>query len=309
MSETLLQLEDVVVHHRTDPTGFFGLWGAKPVRTLDGVSLTITRGETLGIMGGSGAGKTTLSEVACLRRPIERGRILLQGEDVRKLDRKRAQRRLQMVRQDARETLELDQSVQKQLSAKVREFGLPDGEGRIHRALTQVGLPPEEFLDRTPAAMSGGQQQRLAIARALVLNPLMIALDEPVSGVDPHLQLDLMRLLERVQREQGIAYLLISHDVKVISRLAHRVAVFHDGKLFELGPTQKVMGDPAHPYSRLFYGKDGLLPAEEDRAGRTRQGCPWAPHCALVTDRCRTESPALRELNPGHAVACHEVAR
>lgn len=310
MTETLLQLEDVVVHHRTDPTGFFGLWGAKPVRALDAVSLTIRGGETIGIVGGSGAGKTTFTEVACLRRPIERGRILFQGEDVRKLDKKRTQRRLQMVRQDARETLELDQSVRKQLSAKVREFGLPDGDERISRTLAQVGLSPEEFLDRTPAAMSGGQQQRLAIARALVLNPLMIALDEPVSGVDPHLQLDLLRLLERVQKQQNIAYLLISHEPKVISRLAHRVAVFHAGKLFELGPTEKVLGDPAHPYSRLFYGKEaGLLPAEEDRAGRPFQGCPWAAHCPLVSERCRTESPALRELDPGHAVACHEVSR
>ncbi|MFZ5815155.1 MAG: ATP-binding cassette domain-containing protein [Bacillota bacterium] len=306
MSETLLQLEDVVAHHRTDPTGLLGLWGAKPVRALDGISLSVRKGETVGIMGGSGAGKTTLTEVACLRRSIDRGRILFQGEDVRKLDRKRAQRRLQMVRQDARETLEMEQSVKKQLGAKLREYGLPDPEARISRTLEQVGLPPEEFLERLPAEMSGGQQQRLAIARALVLNPLMIALDEPVSGVDPHLQLELLRLFERVQRQQGVAYLLISHDPKVISRLAHRVAVLHAGKLFELGPTERVLGDPRHPYSRLFYGKEeGLLPPEEDLAGRTLQGCPWAAHCPLVTERCRRESPALRELEPGHAVACH----
>lgn len=307
MSETLLQLEDIVVHHRTDPT-FLGLWGGKPVRALDGLSLTIRKGETVGIMGGSGAGKTTLAEVACARRSIERGRIYLQGEDVRKLDRKRTQRRLQMVRQDARETLEMQRTVYKQLADKVREYGLPDPDARIGRALEQVGLAPAEFRERLPAEMSGGQQQRLAIARALVLNPLMIALDEPVSGVDPGLQLELLRLFERVQKQQGIAYLLISHDPKVISRLAHRVAVLHAGKLFELGPTAKVMGEPVHPFSRLFYGKEeGLLPPEEDMVGRTVQGCPWAGHCALVSDRCRTESPALRELEPGHAVACHAI--
>lgn len=307
MSETLLQLEDVTVHHRTEPTGFFGLWGAKPVRALDGVSLTLRKGETVGIMGGGGAGKTTLAEVACLRRPAERGRMLFQGEDVRRLNRKRTMRRLQMVRQDARETLELEQTVKKQLGEKVREYGLPDGEARISRALEQVGLPPSEFLERLPGEMSGGQQQRLAIARALVLNPLMIALDEPVSGVDPHLQLELLRLLDRVQKQQGTAYLLISHDPRVISRLAHRVAVLHAGKLFELGPTEKVLGEPRHPFSRLLYGKEGQMPPEDDLAGRTVQGCPWAAHCPLVSDRCRRESPALRELEPGHGVACHAL--
>lgn len=308
MTETLLQLEDVVIHHRLEPTGLFGLWGAKPVRAVDGVSLTLRKGETLGIMGGSGAGKTTLAEAAVLRRPIERGRILFQGEDVKRLDRKRTMRRLQMVRQDAREVLDMGRPVRKQLTDKVKEYGLPDGESRINRALEQVGLDPAEFLERVPGEMSGGQQQRLAIARALVLNPLMIALDEPVSGVDPHLQLELLRMFDRVQRHQGLSYLLISHEPKVVSRLAHRVVVMHAGHLFELGPTERVLGEPKHPYSRLFYGKEaGLLPPEEEMAGRTFQGCPWAAHCPAVSERCRKETPALRELEPGHAAACHAL--
>jgi len=308
VSEKLLELDDIVLSIRTDPTGPFGLWGAKPVRVLDGVSLTLHKGETLGIMGGSGAGKTVLAETATIRRAPDRGRILFQGDDVRKLDRKRTQRRLLMVRQDARETLEMDKPVRRQLQEKVREYGLPDGEARIERALGQVGLEPAQFLDRTPNEMSGGQQQRLAIARALVLNPLMLALDEPVSGVDPQLQLELLRLFERIQREQGTAYLLISQDQRVISRLAHRLAVMHAGKLFELGPTAQVLGDAKHPYSRLFLGHEpGAIPPEEDMVGRVYQGCPWAAHCPKATERCKGESPSLREIAPGHTVACHAL--
>lgn len=308
MSDTLLQLEDVVIQHRLDPTGFLGLWGARPVRAVNGVSLALKKGESLGLMGGSGAGKTTLAEAATLRRPVERGRILFQGEDVRKLDRKRIMRRLQMVRQDAREALEMEKPVRKQLLDKIKEYGLPDGESRINQSLEQVGLDPAIFLERTPVEMSGGQQQRLAIARALVLNPLMVALDEPVSGVDPHLQAELLKLFDRVQRHHGLAYLLISQDAKVVSRLAHRVAVMHAGHLLELGPTERVLDEPVHPYSRLFYGKEGAtLPPEEEMAGRTFQGCPWAAHCPAVSERCHKEMPVLRERGAGHAVACHAV--
>lgn len=308
MSGTLLELRDVVVLHRTDPTGPFGLWGAKPVRAVDGVSLSIAGGETLGLMGGSGAGKTTLAEAATLRRPVERGGMFIEGQDVRRLDRQRARRRLQMVRQDARDSLEMAQTARKQLLELMRTCGLPDGEARVTAALERVGLPPGEFLGRTPQQMSGGQQQRLAIARALAVNPQLIALDEPVSGVDPQLQAELLRLLAEVQRQQGTAYLLISQDVRVISRLSHRVGVMHSGRLLELGPAEQVLAEPRHPFSQRFLGRSAdPLPPEEDAAGRVLQGCPWAPHCPAATERCRKERPPMREVAPGHLVACTEV--
>ncbi|MBP2017556.1 oligopeptide/dipeptide ABC transporter ATP-binding protein [Symbiobacterium terraclitae] len=308
MSGTLLELKDVVVLHRTDPTGPFGLWSAKPVRAVDGVSLSISRGETLGLMGGSGAGKTTLAEAATLRRPVDRGGVFIEGKDARQLDRKRARRRLQMVRQDARDSLEMAQTTRKQLQELMRLCDLPDGEARIAAAMERVGLPPGEFLDRTPQQMSGGQQQRLAIARALAVNPVLIALDEPVSGVDPQLQAEILRLLAEVQRKQGTAYLLISQDVRVISRLSHRVGIMHSGRLLELGPAEQVLTGPRHPFSQRFLGRTAEpLPPEEDAAGRVLQGCPWAPHCPAATERCRKERPAMREVAPGHLVACPEV--
>ncbi|HLN63925.1 MAG TPA: ABC transporter ATP-binding protein [Symbiobacteriaceae bacterium] len=310
MNDTLVELQNVLVLRHTDPTGLFGLWGAKPVRALDGVSLTLRRGETLGIMGGAGGGKTTLAETVTMRRQPDRGRILFEGKDVTKAggnDRKKLQRRLQMIRQDARESLEMDRTVRKQLEERMREYGLPDAEGRMRRAITAVELP-EEFLDRTPVEMSGGQQQRVAIARALALGPILVAADEPVSGVDPQLQRDLLNMLDQVQKQQNLAYLLISHERRTISRLAHRVAVLDRGHLYELSATERVFSEAKHPYSRLFLGIErGELPFEEDLTGRTFTGCPFAEHCPAATERCRAAKPALREVAEGHFVACHEV--
>jgi peptide/nickel transport system ATP-binding protein len=310
MNEPLVELQNVTVMRHTEPTGFFGLWGAKPVRALDGVSLTLRRGETLGVMGGTGGGKTTLAEAATLRRPVDRGRVLFEGRDVTGAKgggRSKLIRRLQMIRQDARESLEMDKTVRKQFAERMKEYGLPDVEGRIARALEQVELPAE-YADRTPQEMSGGQQQRIAIARALALNPVMVAADEPVSGVDPQLQRDMLAMMARLQQQQNLAYLLISQDPRTISRLAHQVAILDRGRLYEVAPTERIFAEAKHPYSRLFLNlEQGALPPEEDMVGRTFAGCPWAGHCQLATERCRKEAPALREIAPGHMAACHEI--
>lgn len=310
MKETLIELQSVVVLRHTDPTGLFGLWGTKPARAVDGVSLAIRSGETLGVIGGSGGGKTTLAETITLRREISRGRILFQGEDASKLRggaRKKAQRRLQIIQQDAREGLDMQRTVRKQLQDRMREYQLADSDSRIRRAMDQVQLD-ESLLNRTPREMSGGQQQRLAIAKALSVNPLLIAADEPIGGVDPRLQLELLGLFERMQREQGLGMLIISQDLKVIRRLASRTAVMHAGQIYEVGPTDQVLSDARHPYARLFLGvKPGAMPPEEDMVGKTVAGCPWAAHCPLVMDRCRQEVPGLREVAPGQMAACHAL--
>jgi oligopeptide/dipeptide ABC transporter ATP-binding protein len=310
VNEVLLELQNLVVLRHTDPTGFFGLWGARPVRALDGVSLTLRRGETLGIMGGAGGGKTTLAEAATLRRAPDRGRIFFEGRDVTSIrggEKDKLQRRLQMIRQDARESLEMDQTVGKQFRDRMKQYGLNDPDSRTRRALEQVELGAE-FADRTPLHMSGGQQQRVAIARALALNPVMVAADEPVSGVDPHLQRDILTMLERVQKQQNLSYLLISQERKTIARLAHRVAVLDSGRLYEAGPTERIMAEAKHPFSRLFLGLEpGEIPFEEDRVGKVIPGCPFAGACPAVTDRCRTEMPAAREVGPDHHVACHAI--
>jgi peptide/nickel transport system ATP-binding protein len=312
MNETLLTLQQVMVLRHTDPTGLFGLWGQKPVRALDGVSLTIQKGETLGVIGGSGGGKTTLAEVVTLRRPIDRGQILVNGQDVTKLRgdaKRRLQRRLRLIPQNPTDALQIEQTVAKQLTDLLKRNEIPDPEGRIRKALAQVELG-EEFLQRTPQEMSGGQQQRLAIARVLMLNPLLIAADEPLSGVDPRLQVELGNLLKRLQREQGFGMLLISQDLRVLSRLADRIAVLHAGRLYEVADKEAILGAPRHPYSRRFLGQEpGAMPAEEDMAGKVYLGCPWQAHCPSATDLCRKQVPALMEVAPGHRVACHHLDR
>ena len=310
MNETLLELQNIVTERHTEATGFFGLWGARSVRALDGISLSLRRGETLGIMGGSGSGKTTLAETATLRRAPDRGRILFEGRDVTKTrggDRDKLQRRLQMIRQDARESLEMDQTVAKQFGDRMKQYGLPDADSRIRRALELVELP-EEYAGRTPVQMSGGQQQRVAIARALALNPVLVAADEPVSGVDPQLQRDLLTMLERVQKQQNLSYLIISHERRTIGRLAHRVAMLDSGRLHEVGPTEQMLTEAKHPYSRLFLGLEpGEMPFEEDRVGKLFQGCPFAANCPVTSERCRTETPVMREVGPEHFAACHAL--
>ncbi len=310
MKETLIELQNVVALRHTDPTGLFGLWGTKPVRAVDGVSLTIRSGETLGLIGGSGGGKSTLAEVITLRQEIGRGRILFQGEDATKLRggaRKKAQRRLQMIRQDARESLDMERTVLKQLQDRMREYQLPDPDSQIRRVMDQVELD-DQLLNRTPREMSGGQQQRLAIARALLVNPLLVAADEPVGGVDPRLRTELLRLFDRIQREQGLSMLFISQDLQVIRRLAHQTAVMHAGRIYEMGPTDQLLRHPKHPYSRLFLGADrGVMPPEDDSVGKGIVGCPWAAHCPMVMDRCRQEVPILRMVAPGESVACHAM--
>jgi len=310
MSGALIELQDVVVLRYTDPTGLFGLWGAKPTRALDGVSLQLRAGEALGVMGGAGAGKTTLAETLTMRRKVDRGRISYDGQDVTKLGgdaRKKVQRRLQLIPQDARDALLPDRTIRKQFQEEMRRYGLPDTDARMATAMAQVELP-QEFLDRTPLQMSGGQVQRVAIARALAMNPQLIAADEPVSGVDQRLQRDLLDLLARVQKERNLAYLVISQDLKVIRKLAHRVAIMDSGRIYECGPAEQVLQEARHPYSRLFLGLEaGAMPAEEDRAGLTVTGCPWASYCPLTTDRCRREAPAAREVAPGHVAACHAL--
>lgn len=286
----------------------FGLWGRKPIRALSGVSLQIGKGETLGIIGGSGAGKTTLLLAATLRLPVDRGRVIINGHDMTKAggkNRRKAIRRMPLIAQDPREGLHVERPVAKQLVDQLKQAGLADAEERIASAFAKVGLP--DLGNRHIRQVSGGQLQRAILGAALAANPAVIACDEPFSSVDPRLQEELTGLLRQAQREKGFGVLLVSHDLRLVQKLADRVAVFHRGHLFEVGTPDEVLGDPKHPYSLTFLRhSSGAMPPEDDPTVMV-QGCPWFAHCQISTSRCRAETPPLREIAAGRSAACHEL--
>lgn len=227
------------------------------VRALDGVSLQLERGRTLGILGESGSGKSTLVRVLLGLLEPHAGEIRYDGLDPHTLDRKGRKdlrRRVQAVFQDPAGSLDPRLTVERSLAEPLRIHGWRDAlaiRGRVEEALDSVELSRAQ-LSKRPSHLSGGECQRVAIARSLVLNPELVVLDEPVSSLDLIVQAQILNLLLKLQTEKGLAYILVSHDLKVVRHLAHEVLVLKDGRVCETGPCQKVFESPAHPYTRLL---------------------------------------------------------
>ena len=314
--DELLRLDQLAVH-------FGGRRGKPPIRAVDGVDLTVGRRETVGLIGESGSGKSTLGRaVIGLVKPTS-GSVLIGGEAVWDQPR-RAQRvtrsRVQVIFQDPSEALDPRMTV----AASIREpLRIRDGKRRpehddvVHSLLAQVGLDPAHG-DRRPHQLSGGQKQRVNIARGLVLDPDMIVCDEVVSALDVSIQAEILNLFARLKRERDLAYLFISHDLSVVDHVADRVAVMYLGKLMELGGADEVIMRPRHPYTRALIAAQPQAvpssirqPAPPPIAGdipspaAPPSGCRFRTRCPHAVDRCATEEPLFRELEPGHHVACH----
>ncbi|MCI4352268.1 MAG: ABC transporter ATP-binding protein [Thermoplasmata archaeon] len=296
------------------------------IRAVDGVSLEVRSGETLGLIGESGSGKTTLGWlVARLHEPTG-GRILFDGQDVAHLQGKalRAWRRnIQVVFQDPVGSLDPRMRVWEIVTEPIhaQEPGLRKAELRRRAAelLPTVGLVPD-CLDQYPHEFSGGGRQRLSLARALSLRPKLVVLDEPTSALDVAVQAQILNRLVALQSEFGFAYLLITHNVSAVKYVADRVAVLYLGKLAEVGTVREVLERPTHPYTKALLA---ALPVPDVRRRRARfrisgeiptlirppPGCRFATRCPFVIDRCRVEEPLLRPTprDPGHLVACHRL--
>ncbi len=295
--------------------------GERRLQALDGVDLTVRRGETVGLVGESGSGKSTLAKVMMRVLAPDGGQLLFDGQDLAALSGralKPVRRRLQMVFQDPYASLDPRLKVKDIVAEPLRAHragSRADVAARVADLLAAVGLPADAGA-RYPHQFSGGQRQRIAIARALALEPEMLIADEPVSALDVSIQAQIVNLLREIQRARGIAYLVIAHDLALVHQISDRIVVLYLGKVVEEGPADDIVAAPAHPYTVSLLA---ATPVPEVGGRRERivlrgdppsaidrpSGCAFHPRCPIARDRCAAETPALTATTAGRRVACH----
>jgi oligopeptide/dipeptide ABC transporter ATP-binding protein len=301
-------------------------WRSAPVKAVDGVSFTLAEHETLGLVGESGSGKSTVGRALLGLAPISGGSITLNGHDIthsKAGDRKHVASDLQVIFQDPYGSLNPARTIGKTLAEPLEAAAGVDTRtalGEIRSLLTKVRLP-EDAADRYPHAFSGGQRQRIAIARALAINPKLIVCDEAISALDVVTQAQVLNLLRELQRETGVAFLFIAHNLPVVSYFSDRVLVLYRGRIMESGPAAAIHTRPAHPYSQALRAAVPVPNAAEQRILRRQrqevvrvttaqakqapeEGCPFAPRCPHVADVCWTRRPVDAPFED-RTVACH----
>jgi peptide/nickel transport system ATP-binding protein len=322
-SDVLLDVNDLVVHF---PAGRRSLFGARSkVHAVDGVSFRVRRGTTFGIVGESGSGKSTAAQAIMRLIPATSGQIVFDGENIAEFRGERlrqARRKFQIVFQDPFSSLD----PRRRAGDLVREpldllgIGSPrERDARVSQLLSEVGLPPQAA-DLFPHQFSGGQRQRLCIARAMAPEPDLIVCDEAVSALDVAIQAQILNLLKKLQRERGLTYIFISHDLGVIQHFCDEIAVMYLGKIVEQAPAPVFFSAPRHAYSwslmaaaappgplRDRLKQQYLVKGDPPSPLDPPPGCRFALRCPFAIDRCREELPVSEVTGPGHLVACHRV--
>lgn len=291
------------------------------VQAIQGVSFTIKKGETLGLVGESGCGKSTLGR--CILRLIEptSGEVYFNGQDVLKLsptELRKIRRKMQVIFQDPFASLNPRMTVGSIIGEPIKIHGLakgPDITRRVLKLLDLCGLRAEA-INRYPHEFSGGQRQRICIARALAVEPEFIVCDEPVSALDVSIQAQIINLLQDLQKELGLTYLFIAHDLKVVEHISNRVAVMYLGKIAELAHSEDLYKEPRHPYTKALFS---AIPVANPKGKKQRiilqgdvpspikvpTGCPFHPRCPMARDNCKRDVPGLEEKMAAHWAACH----
>ena len=316
MIKTLMQVEDL---RKYFPAG--GFLKKVYVRAVDGITFSINEGETLGLVGESGCGKTTTGRLILKLIPPTSGRVLFDGKDITKLkgkELKAFRREANIVFQDPYTSLDPRMTVFDIIMEplKTHNIEVPDPEDFVIKLLYEVGMN-ETHLYRYPHEFSGGQRQRIAIARVLALRPKFIVLDEPTSALDVSVQAQILNILKELQRKYGLTYLFISHNLGVVKYMSNRIAVMYMGKIVEIASSDELFKNPLHPYTKALLAS---IPVPDPEVARKKErfkvigeppsainppsGCRFHPRCPYVKDICREKEPKLKEITHNHYVAC-----
>ncbi len=319
MTESLLRIENLRKIFRTSTT-----WG-RPLNiyAVNGVSLEIYKGETLGLVGESGSGKSTLGKTIIRLYQPDSGNIFFKGVDITSLNNRQLRkfrRDMQIIFQDPFSSLNPRIRIGKAIEEPLIVHKVFDSKKErleyVYSLLKQVGLREEDY-PKYPHEFSGGQRQRVAIARAIALNPDFVVADEAVSALDVSIQAQVLNLLLSLQKKYNLTYLFISHDLRVVARVSDRIAVMYLGKIVELGSVEDVFGNPAHPYTHALLsaipGEDNLPPkvtfvklkGDPPSPYFQPKGCPLVDRCPFVTQECENFQPVLENIGRNHLVACH----
>jgi oligopeptide/dipeptide ABC transporter ATP-binding protein len=319
MPEPLLEVRDLKKHFSVKGTRLFGPRGT--VKAVDGISFSVGRGETLGLVGESGCGKTTTSKLVLAAERPTAGVIEFDGQDISTAPESQLQdyrRKVQVVFQDPFSSLSPRMRVGEIIAEPLQaheDVSRQDVQTRVAELFELVGLRPD-MARLFPHEFSGGQRQRLAIARALSTHAQLIVLDEPVSALDVSIRAHIIVLLEDLQERLGVSYLFIAHDLAAVSHLSQRTAVMYLGKLVEVADSLELCKEPLHPYTKALFAaslpshpdearEEIVLSGEVPSALNPPKGCRFHPRCPFAMARCREEEPVLAEQSPGHVVACH----